>query len=488
MLQRTEQRRQAAQAALDPDRQAKLGQYFTNAATADLMAAMPRLEQLKESVRILDPGAGAGSLGVALVERIRAERPDLAVHLVAAELDPAVIPVLTKSLADCETLSGVTTELVVGDFIELSTGAFPDPRVTGPFDLVILNPPYLKIAASSPYRAAMATLGVQAPNVYAAFWALSVAATKPGGQVTAIVPRSWANGSYFEPFRRWLLHRLSLEVLHVFESRSAVFKDGGVLQENVIIAGAVGPQSEQVTLSTSNGHTDQAARKQVPVTAVLQPGDRHQFVRFTDGGVTAPKGARHTLAELGLRVSTGPVVDFRSREWLAAEDEPGTVPLIYPGNVRGGGIQWPRPEIGKPQWYRSTGPAAAKWVTAAGIYAVVKRFSAKEERRRIVAAVCEVPGAVALENHLNYIHENGHGLSRELACGLSVWLNSTVVDQLFRTFSGHTQVNASDLKTLPFPSRADLQALGRAIPGLLPDQEEIDTVVSDTLTQMKRAS
>ncbi len=449
---------------------------------------MPRLDHLEGSVRILDPGAGVGSLGATLVGRIAAERPDVKLHLVAAEVDPLIMPVLAKTLADCETLPGVTTDLVNGYFIDLSTGVHPDPRVTGPFDFVILNPPYLKVPSASPYRAAVASVAVDPPNMYAAFWALSVAATRPGGQVVAIVPRSWANGSYFESFRHWLLDRLSLDVLHVFESRSAVFRDRGVLQENVIVAGTIGSQSARVLLSTSAGHTDHASRQQVPVTAVLHPGDRHRFVRFTDGGVAVPSEARYTLTELGLGVSTGPVVDFRSRDWLATEEEPGTVPLIYPGNVRGGGIEWPRPETGKPQWYRATDPVAAKWVTKSGTYTIVKRFSAKEERRRIVAAVCEMPGDIALENHLNYIHDNGHDLTLDLAAGLSVWLNSTVVDQLFRTFSGHTQVNAGDLKTLPFPSRAGLEELGRALPGPLPVQEVIDTVIANTLNQLRQAS
>lgn len=69
---------------------------------------------------------------------------------------------------------------------------------------------------------------------------------------------------------------------------------------------------------------------------------------------------------------------------------------------------------------------------------------------------------VAFENHLNVFHHNGKGLDRVIAAGLSLWLNSSVVDQYFRTFSGHTQVNASDLRSLRYPSLAMLKLLGES--------------------------
>jgi hypothetical protein len=96
---------------------------------------------------------------------------------------------------------------------------------------------------------------------------------------------------------------------------------------------------------------------------------------------------------------------------------------------------------------------------------VVRRFSAKEERRRIVASVVN-PSAfgkaamLGFENHLNLFHENKKGLPRSLASGLAVYLNTTAVDENFRNFNGHTQVNATDLKLIKYPSRKVLMELG----------------------------
>ena len=88
---------------------------------------------------------------------------------------------------------------------------------------------------------------------------------------------------------------------------------------------------------------------------------------------------------------------------------------------------------------------------------------------------------VGFENHLNYFHVTGHGLPMTLAKGLAAFLNSTVVDVYFRQFNGHTQVNATDLRSLSYPAKAELESLGRRItdPGL--PQQELDSLVEDEL-------
>jgi adenine-specific DNA-methyltransferase len=148
-------------------------------------------------------------------------------------------------------------------------------------------------------------------------------------------------------------------------------------------------------------------------------------------------------------------------------------------------ITWPR-EIRKPQWYLPVVPKDENLLVPEGWYCVVKRFSAKEERRRIVAAVWSpklTPGPVAFENHVNVFHRRGAGLDRAIAYGLSMWLNSSLVDKYFRTFSGHTQVNATDLRTMRYPDVATLRRIGEAAPERLPAQEEVDERVSAALDE-----
>lgn len=495
LLIQAEQNRSAALANLDQKRQNALGQFFTPARAASLIASMPRIPE-EGHLRVLDPGAGSGMLTAALVQRVLTESPQLNLHIVAVECDSAVVPFLKSTLGACRAVGEgrITTELIVADYIDSATGLDPDPRLSG-FDLVIQNPPYAKLASSSPARAAVRRTGVDAPNLYAAFLALATASLKSGGQLVAITPRSFCNGPYFGEFRSYLLDDVALDRVHVFESRSTVFADTGVLQENVIVACTRSGTRDQVMLSISTGHNDDAANRHVTYAEVVHPDDPNRFIRITanDGDTAIAEQMMElptTLRSLGITVSTGRVVDFRSKESLLLQEAPAAAPLIYPGNLRDGRVSWPR-EIRKPQWFRPATTKDEKLLLPEGWYCVVKRFSSKEERRRIVAAVWspeQNPGPVAFENHVNVFHIANEGLDRETTYGLSLWLNSSLVDKFFRTFSGHTQVNATDLRTLRFPDRESLRQLGSLAPEHLPEQSGIDDLVNKVLDVVDTAA
>ncbi|WP_185744138.1 Eco57I restriction-modification methylase domain-containing protein [Arachnia propionica] len=486
LLSIAEAERVAALSWLDVNTQREFGQFFTPVAAARLIASMPRLPEAG-MLRVLDPGAGSGVLAAALVSRALSERPGLSIEVLAVECDPAVLPSLRATLSACERAGGgrVQTNAVEADFILDSVGLEASLSLDGQFDLVIENPPYGKLAVSSTHRTAMRAAGVDAPNLYAAFLSLSVSALREGGQIVAITPRSFFNGPYFGAFRAHLLDSIALDRVHVFESRSTVFADTGVLQENVIFSGTRGATPSVVELSASRGHTDGMSSRAVAYEKVVFPDDPNRFIRLaTDVDDTAVADVvisqPCTLMDIGVQVSTGRVVDFRSRHALSAVEQPEAVPLVYPANLRHGRVVWPR-EIRKPQWFRPSDDQDRRMLLPEGWYTVVKRFSAKEERRRIVASVwspVDNPGEVAFENHLNVFHIGGNGLDEDLAKGMALWLNSSIVDKFFRTFSGHTQVNATDLRSLRFPTANALRELGRNV---VSSQLGVDSLVKELI-------
>jgi adenine-specific DNA-methyltransferase len=497
-LELAEAARRKLSARLDPARRSSLGQFFTPPATAHLMASMTT--SLCERIRFLDAGAGIGALTAAWVAEIctRSVRPKEIV-LTAHEVDATLLPALRETMTACERACAAVgvvckSELREGDFIEsvvqeLDAGLFQTARSA--FDVAMLNPPYKKFRTESRTRQLLHRLNIETSNLYTAFLALAVLLLDDGGELIAITPRSFCNGPHFQPFRRHLLRQVSLTRLHVFEARDHAFRDDEVLQENVILRAVKGvPQQRTVCISQSRIPEDPVVfQREDPFERVVRPDDSQAFIHLVtdDYGHTLAEAMEMlpcTLDELGLCVSTGRVVDFRARQWLCQEPTSSTVPLIYPAHFDRGLVRWPKADTKKPNAIVCNADSAVLMVPA-GVYVLVRRFSAKEERRRIVAAVfdhqlvpCEVVG---FENHLNYFHERGTPLDRTLAWGLSAFLNCSPLDTYFRQFNGHTQVNATDLRSLRYPRREALIAFGHRVRGTLPAQDALDALVAETL-------
>jgi adenine-specific DNA-methyltransferase len=309
--------------------------------------------------------------------------------------------------------------------------------------------------------------------------------------MVAITPRSFCNGPYFEPFRRFFLREMRFSRVHVFDSRDAAFADDKVLQENVVFhAVKTKDPDRDVVVSASVGPGEAGLRmRTIKHDELVHPRDRHAFIHIVpdrDGEFVRHRigSLNASLSDLGLTVSTGRVVDFRARELLRAQPGRGTVPLIYPCHLQNGLVEWPNGKTRKPNAL-AVGPGAENLLVPEGYYVLTKRFSTKEERRRVVAAVYDptrVPASqVAFENHLNYYHAQGSGLPAMVAKGLAAFLNSTLVDTYFRQFSGHTQVNAADLRALHYPELTMLVAIGRRIGKSVLPQEGLDHLVEEVL-------
>lgn len=488
-----DRRRLEASRLLPPSDKAQLGQFMTPATIARFMASL--FSPLNRSeIRLLDPGAGVGSLAAAFVQRVCQEpTPPQRLTVTAYEVDPNLAASLRTTLEECTHLASahgidLTYELLPFDFIEhvtqsLSGGLFSSPAS---FTHVITNPPYKKINSQSAHRLLLRSVGIEATNLYAAFVALAVQLLAPDGELVAITPRSFCNGPYFLPFRRLLLSTMALRHIHTFGARDAAFRDDEVLQENIIFYAVKAPQQADVKLSSSHAlalDSDSIDIRSARFSEVVHPNDPSQIIHIPTTLedteiVRRVKMLGHSLRDLGIAVSTGPVVDFRLKAHIHQASEADSVPLIYPAHFHEGYVTWPRMNGRKPNAIDDCAETR-KWLMPQGCYTLTRRFSSKEERRRIYAAVYDPARVdaewIGFENHLNVFHAHGKGLAPHLARGLALYLNSTVVDQYFRLFNGHTQVNATDLRAMPYPSLAALIALGeKAPPDRFPPQEVID--------------
>lgn len=482
-IQNIDTRRQAVASLIPAETKSQFGQFMTPSVIASFMAGM-FADTTGKDIRLLDAGAGIGSLTVAFIEQAAKALPR-SLRCVAWELDPLMREHLSETLEACGgVFEGIATEIRGEDFI-LSASEGVRYGTTPKFTHTILNPPYKKLKAVSDHRKALRGVGVETSNLYTAFVALSLLMLEDGGELVAITPRSFCNGTYFKPFRKMLLEQSAIRQVHVFEARNHAFKGDEVLQENIIFRIVKGAKQGDVILSTSGDASfSNLTEKRVPFGEIVLDGDKDQIIHLptdeqSDEQDEMMTRYTHSLEDIGIGVSTGPVVDFRLKSHLRQDVEADCVPLIYCLHFMDGYISHPKPN--KKANGIAVNDDTAKWLMPTGHYVCVRRLSSKEEKRRIVPALFD-PARVACErvgfdNHMNVFHEAKKGMPQLLAKGLAVYLGSTFADRWFRRFNGHTQVNAGDLRALRYPDRKTLEAWGKSVGDKLPTQEEIDRMV-----------
>jgi adenine-specific DNA-methyltransferase len=470
--------RRIANAALPSTKRSALGQFMTPPPVAQFMASM--LEADSDEVTILDAGAGSGMLfASAVLELASRERRPKRIDVNAFEVDSTLLPYLiqTKDVCAgiCDTLGiQFTASISPENFIEHCEEVLFLRNPDRVFDCAILNPPYKKIQSASATRKILSRLGVETTNYYSAFVALAIRLLRPDGELVAITPRSFCNGPYFSAFRKFFLRDMNIRRVHVYEARNVAFREEEVLQENVIFSASKGLQKEVVEITSSFGpDTSSLRRSFVEFARIVNPLDKELIIHLPTAEdellFVWVQGLPSSLTDLGLEVSTGKVVDFRAIDVIRDQPKTGYVPLIYPTHCTPIGVIWPSSNARKPN--AISGAAGSELLVPNGNYVLVKRFTAKEERRRVVACVYEGAGfnveSVGFENHLNYFHENGSGLDLDLSKGLAAFLNCSSLDRYFRLFSGHTQVNASDLRRMRYPRRNELRTIGAQISGAI---------------------
>ncbi|WP_285446025.1 Eco57I restriction-modification methylase domain-containing protein [Xanthomonas sp. fls2-241-TYG-148] len=464
---------------------AALGQFMTPMETAVFMASL--LESKETNVRLLDPCGGLGALVCAAVDKWLSEGLEpKSVYATVFEIDERLIPHLALIQADLQG-GGVNVDLHSQDYLGVARAQILKGRVS--YTHAILNPPYKKIGPSSGAARMAKDCGVHAANLYSAFVGMALEQLELGGQLVAIIPRSFCNGVYHQAFREHILDRAAIKRIHSFESRYAPFKDDDVLQESVIILLEKGGLQGDIGLSSSKEDIfNDINIRNVSFEEVVLPEDPQKFVHIPlerELLRLANLNGRCKLEKLGVSVSTGPVVSFRTIEHQTDRRSSRSAPMIYSRNIVDQSVEWPTERHSKKRRLkinRLTGGL----LFPMGVYVIVKRLSPKESKRRIVAALVQPTNFdgethLAFDNGLNVLHARKSSLEPCLAAGLWAYLNSKCVDQYFRSFNGHTQVNAADLNSLPYPSLERLRVLGDAIINAKFDFLRIDDLVLDTL-------
>ena len=451
----------------------KYGQFFTSKETAVFMAGLFEIPNTAE-ISALDPGAGSGILSEALVERLQTNKIIKTINLVCYENDPNILELLKENLEwvkqqSCQEVNYtiVTENYILSQMAEYNGMLFANPNPVN-YDIVIGNPPYMKISKDAPEVSVMQDVCYGAPNLYFLFAAMSLFNLKDQGEMVYIIPRSWTSGAYFKQFRQKFLTEGAVEHIHLFVGRDKVFEKESVLQETIIIKvkkSQKKPENITITTTQSNADFSEKTTFLAPYSTVVSGDDLYVYLVTSPGEVdTLAKVNQwdNTLPSIGLRMKTGLTVDFRNREALRDADEEKAVPLFFSQHIQNGKVVFP---AGREHEYIVTDQKGLLQNNTN--YLFVKRFTAKEEHRRLQCGVYiarKYPRyqMISTQNKINFIC-GMRELSDCIVYGLYVLFNSTLYDSYYRILNGSTQVNSTEINAMPVPPMSIIESMGKAL-------------------------
>lgn len=456
----------------------ELGQYFTPVDVAMYMASLIEIKQ--ESVMILDPGAGTGILSGAICERLLNNPSVKRVHIDVFELDDLVIPTLKSNLdfikKNFESRNKIfTSNLFIKNFIAENTfQAQCDETDEKIYDVVICNPPYKKIRKESDESQSMRSIVYGQPNLYFLFIGMAVNLLKNEGQIVSITPRSFMSGLYFKKFRAYFLECMKIDLIHLFNSRKIIFRQDNVLQEVVIMKShKLKGENYEITIKHSEDlhESNDLFINKINSNLIIDFKSEDKFIKIP----TSLEDVKlldirlkweSNLTDLGYKVKTGPVVEFRLKSFIENENLSNTVPLIKLNNLTVESPQLFKTGY-KSQTFIEKNNKTERYLLKSQDCIILKRFTTKETINRIQAVPYWEKNFsneyIGIENHLNYIVKENEVFSKTEILGLLVLLNCSYLNKYFNLINGSTQVNANELKNLPLPNKESIIQLGKQI-------------------------
>jgi len=484
------------------------GQFFTPVKLARLMASM--VDVNAKHLRILDPGCGVGILSCALIEFLLLQRSIETIDLIVYETDVDIIfntEACLNYLKDWALLKHTKLDFSIHtqDFIVDNNFSFQNFDQSyfhhnNLFDIVISNPPYFKLKGNDKRVLIAENILGKQPNIYSIF--LSVAATllKTGGELIFVIPRSFTSGYYYTAFRDYFLKKLQLEKMHIFSSRRYPFQVDNVLQETVIMKASRSEYIEHthpVEICSSVGLTDieNSIKKTTQINKIIKFDSNQKIIHLPtneqeESIIAVFDSWDQTLKNYNIRVSTGPVVDFRSLEFLTKRKSSLSVPLFWLNNVFKMNLIWPlsqKENIKRRSQYISCNKFSKSRLIKTQNCILLRRFSSKDDLSRLIATPIfksdfNQYGYIGIENHLNYIYKENEEFTINELLGISALLNSLIFDIYFRTFNGNTNVSSTELRNIPMPPYHKIIEIGlRLMECNDITQSIIDTVVNEIL-------
>jgi adenine-specific DNA-methyltransferase len=342
------------------------------------------------------------------------------------------------------------------------------PRLTDAVDFVVGNPPYRKLGSiSGALRDRFQESLFGHPNAYGMFLHAGIEILRPGGRLGFIIPRSMLSGLYFQNLRSLIERRTHLEEISLLAERKNVFPqvlqgtmilvfrkraaDGGAATGTPVRTGIVRSAAELGNGGPPHVLTSpERVARRLNGTSIWFVSDRERTYSLLDKIL-----GRHPLLggpAVACPARTGPIVWNRLKPFLRTTEGSGCLPLVWATDVARFRFTFATAGDTRPAYLEET--PKTRGLTTSGPSLLVQRVTADEQSRRIVATRTDFGPRrrYFVENHLNVLQPAPlAGIDLRFLLGI---LSSDVVEFLFRSMNGNTQVSATELNLLPVPRGA----------------------------------
>ena len=460
---------------IDKSIRKELGQFYTPIEIVEQIIGdlKDSIKSLTNKDRIMDPAVGAGVLISEVVKSIKENNKSINIlkfineNIYAYDVNPfavfatkiSLILKMISLVGKEKTFSFLNKNKSVLNNIKIENTITSNHSIK--YSIIISNPPYFKLNSDMLKKVTDYNEIIYGqPNIYSLFMYWGLKHLESNGTMSYIIPQSIKSGRYFQSIRQEL-SKYVIKSITCVSSRQRIFDKA---EQAVLILNVKNKKrtNDKTKIQFLNGSKEIDSFYYIHSKRIIMDADNNYLMvihRSAENYEIVDKiySNCYTLSEnaSNYKFSNGLFVWNQHKDLLS--DNPSDIPIIYGGNIQPmmfiRNIEFPNKEKKR---YAKCDNSISSFIKS-GVKLVIQRTTNYDKNTRIKA--CILPNEFVgnnseylLENHVNYLaSKNNDTIDDNILYYFLGVLNSSLFNRIFVSFSGNTQVSASELNLMPLP-------------------------------------